>query len=101
MPPSMITLFLRSTGFTIPGIDALITVGGDPGYWRYIEDGTVGAMIEARHGRTGFDAVRLCEKAIQNETIFVPRSDLSLECVTAKTLDDFRVNWIAWSTPPK
>lgn len=79
----------------------LITVGGDPGFWRYIEDGTVGAMIEARHADTGFNAVRLCEKAIQNETIFVEETAVPLEIVTAKTLDQYRIDWIAWSTPPK
>lgn len=93
--------FLEGKPRLLPKSCQLITVGGDPGYWRYIEDGTVGAMIEARHGRTGFEAMRLCEKAIQNETIFVPRTDLSLESVTASTLDDFRVSWIAWSSPPK
>lgn len=93
--------FLQGKPRLLPEGCKLVTVGGDPSYWRYIEDGTVGAMVEARHGNTGFEAVRLCEKAIQNETIFVVRNDLPLEIVTRETLDAFRVNWIEWSTPPR
>jgi ABC-type sugar transport system substrate-binding protein len=93
--------FLQGKPRLLPEGCKLVTVGGDPSYWRYIEDGTIGAMVEARHANTGFEAVRLCEKAIQNETIFVERNELPLEIVTPDTLDAFRVSWIEWSTPPK
>jgi len=91
--------FLEGKPKLLPGSCKLITFGARPGNWRYLQDGTCAALVEADHRRTGYDALMLCDKAVQHQELIVNRIELPLVVVTTDSLDEFMVDWVAWSNP--
>lgn len=93
--------FLEGKPRLLPTGCKLITVGGNPAYWKFLQDGTCGALVEADHSATGYDALMLCDKATRNQAMIVKRIELPLTIVTAgDSLERFMVDWVAWSAPP-